>query len=334
MPEPGARNLITDVAGVTVGNATDEGAQTGVSVLRCAEQFVAAVDARGGAPGTRETNVLQSENLVGRADAIVLAGGSVFGLAAADGVACALSAANIGLRMADSGPAIPIVPAAVLHDLGNEGDKAWGENPPYRELGAQALAAAAVDFQLGAVGAGRGAMAGAVIGGLGSASVVLDNGVQVGALVGANPAGSVLMPDGDAFYAWPWEHGKEFGGRKPPVDRDIASPFAAYSRFAARPKAGANTIIAVVATSADLGGPEAKRIAIMAHDGIARAVRPAHTPFDGDVIFAVATAKQKLPASGDFMRPLAIAEIGGAAGDCVARAIARAVYCARSRRKV
>lgn len=325
MTKPGARNLITDIPGLTVGNATDETVQTGVTVLRCAQAFTSAVDVRGGAPGVRETDTLAPENLVGATDAIVLTGGSVFGLAAADGVANALSAAGVGLKLAEKSPSIPIVPAAVLHDLGNEGDKNWGATPPYRRLGEEAVAAAGPNFALGSVGAGRGAVAGVIKGGLGSASIVLDGGVVVGALVAANPAGSVYMPDGKTFYAWPWEIGEEFGGRKPPQERDTADPFPEHSRMGARLKAGANTTIAIVATSADLTQVEAKRVAMMAHDGLARAVRPAHTPFDGDIVFSVAASRDTLPASG-MMRHAAVAAIGAAAGDCLARAIARAVY--------
>ncbi len=327
MPTPGKRNLITDVPGLTVGNATDEVVKTGVTVLRCADSFVSAVDIRGGAPGGRETDVLSSENLVGRSDAIVLTGGSVFGLGAADSVATTLSQLGTGLKIADTGPAIPIVPAGVLHDLGNDGDKNWGDTPPYPALGKAACLGAAADFSLGPVGAGRGAMAGLVPGGIGSASIVLDSGVTVGALVAANPVGSVFMPDGQSFYAWPWEIDDEFGGRVPPTGKDNVAPLPDLSRLGHRLKAGANTTIAIVATSADLSNVEAKRMAIMAHDGIARAVRPAHTPFDGDTVFAVATAKDKINADAQTMqRAISIAEIGAAAADCLARAIARAVF--------
>ena len=325
MLKPGALNLITDVEGLTVGNATDEKVQTGVSVLRCAQAFVSAVDVRGGAPGVRETDTLAPENLVGRSDAIVLTGGSVFGLAAADGVASALSQDNVGLRIGEKGPAIPVVPAAVLHDLANDGDKNWGEEPPYRALGAAAVKNASDKFDLGAVGAGRGAMAGSLKGGLGSASIVLDQGITVGALVAANPVGSVVTDDGKTFYAWPWEHDGEFGGQQPPTAKDGCDPFPAHSRLNKKPQAGANTTIAIVATNADLTNVEAKRVAMMAHDGIARAVRPAHTPFDGDIVFAVATAAQSAPAD-PLARASMTARIGAAAGDCLARAIARAVY--------
>ncbi len=326
MPKPGAHNLITDIAGLTVGNATDEKIKTGVTVLRCREPFVAAVDVRGGAPGVRETDTLAPENLVGRVDAIVLTGGSVFGLAAADGVANALSHSGVGLKLSDAGPAIPIVPAAVLHDLGNDGDKNWGAMSPYNKLGGQALAAASETFTLGSVGAGRGAMAGTVKGGLGSASMVLNDGVMVGALVTANPVGSVFMPDGKTFYAWPWEQDGEFGARPVPQERDCVGPIPPLSRLAQTTKPGANTTIAIVATSAALTGVEAKRIAMMAHDGIARAVRPAHTPLDGDIVFAISSGAQPIPDGADAFRPMMLAEIGAAAADCLARATARAVY--------
>ncbi len=326
MSKPGAHNLITDIAGLTVGNATDEKVKTGVTVLRCREPFVGAVDVRGGAPGVRETDTLAPENLVGRVDAVVLTGGSVFGLGAADGVANALSQSDVGLKLSGAGPAIPIVPAAVLHDLGNDGDKSWGAAPPYNQLGEQALAAASDAFALGSVGAGRGAMAGTVKGGLGSASMVLNDGVIVGALVAANPVGSVFMPDGKTFYAWPWEQEGEFGDRPLPRERDCVGPIPAFSRLAQHSKPGANTTIAIVATSAALTGVEAKRIAMMAHDGIARAVRPAHTPLDGDIVFAISTSAHPAHDGGDEFRPMAVAAIGAAAADCLARATARAVY--------
>ncbi|MEO1136977.1 MAG: P1 family peptidase [Pseudomonadota bacterium] len=323
---PGPRNLITDVKGITVGNAVDNKAGTGVTVLRCAGPFVSAVDVRGGAPGTRETDVLCPENLVGRTDAIVLTGGSVFGLAAADGAAQALSASGVGLRLSDKGPTIPIVPAAVLHDLANDGDKDWGDNPPYHSLGKEAVGNAGEDFRLGAVGAGRGAMAGARKGGLGSTSFVLEDGVVVGALAAANPVGSAYMADGKTFHAWAYEQNGEFGGQPPPVDRESADPFPEHSRLHMKPQAGENTTIAIVATNADLTPVEAKRVAMMAHDGIARAVRPAHTAFDGDIVFAVATAEKPLPSEPLPLRHGYVARIGAAASDCLTRAIARAVY--------
>ncbi|MEZ5893100.1 MAG: P1 family peptidase [Parvularculaceae bacterium] len=323
---PGPRNLITDIKGISVGHATDEKVKTGVTVLRCASAFVCAADVRGGAPGTREIDVLSTENLVGKADAIVLTGGSVFGLAAADGAAVALSSANVGLTLSGKGPAIPIVPAAVLHDLGNDGDKNWGDEPPYRALGVKAVKSASADFKLGSHGAGRGAMAGIVKGGLGSASLQLENGIIVGALVAANPVGSVFTADGKTFHAWAYEIGGEFGNGAPPSQRESAEPIPPLSRLNKNPKPGENTTLAIVAVNADLTGVEAKRMAMMAHDGIARAVRPAHTGFDGDIVFAVATGEKALPGGDAFIRQGMVARIAAAASDCLTRAIARAVY--------
>jgi L-aminopeptidase/D-esterase-like protein len=328
---PGARNLITDIAGLKVGHATDENARTGVTALLCAAGWVASVDVRGGGPGTRETDALASENLVGRAHALVLAGGSVFGLAAADGVAASLSMQGIGLQWRRQSPAIPIVPGAVLHDLGNGGDKNWGLAPPYRELGIRAVAAAAPDFALGSVGAGRGAMAGLLKGGIGSASVDLHDGLIVGALVAVNSVGSPLMPDGKTYWAWAFELGQEFGGGGPPQHAmDLSDPAPEESRLLAigRLTQGANTTLAVVACSADLNTAECKRVAMMAQDGIARSLRPAHTPFDGDTVFALASGE--LALENKPLRAAQIGRIGSAAADCLARAIARGVHEART----
>ncbi len=323
---PGPTNTIIDVAGILVGHAEDAHAGTGVTVLLHPGCVAAGVDARGGAPGTRETDALAAENLVGRADAIVLAGGSVFGLAAADAVAAALSAQRIGLRIAAHGPAIPIVPAAVLHDLGHGGSKDWGPTPPYRRLGGEALAATGPACPLGRVGAGRGARAGLETGGIGSASADLGDGLIVGAIVAANPVGAVRLSDG-TFLAWPWEHAGEFGGQRPGHAARAPDPLA-DGRLGAlgRLHAGANTVIAAVATTAALTPAECRRVAIMAHDGIARAVTPAHTPYDGDVVFAIAMGGVH---SGPD-RAFAVARIGDAAAACLARAIARAVWEARA----
>lgn len=327
---PGPRNLITDVPGLAVGHATDERVRSGATVLVCGGDWPAAVDIRGGGPGTRETDALSPENLVGRAHALVLAGGSVFGLAAADGVTTALSSRGIGLTLRPGSPAIPIVPAAVLHDLGNGGDKAWGLAPPYRELGGSALDAAGADFALGSVGAGRGAMAGLVKGGIGSASLELGGGLVVGVLVALNSIGSALMPDGRTYWAWPYELDDEFGGARPPAGRiDVSDPAPDQSRLLAlgRLQAGTNTTLGVVASSADLSTVECKRVAMMAQDGIARGVRPAHTPFDGDTVFAVANGVVALGQGQQ--RAARIARLGSAAADCMARAIARAVHHSR-----
>jgi L-aminopeptidase/D-esterase-like protein len=326
---PGPKNLITDVAGLKVGHATNEAVRTGVTALLCESGWTAAVDVRGGGPGTRETDVLALENLVGRAHAVVLAGGSVFGLAAADGVTAALSAQGTGLQLRPGSPAIPIVPCAVLHDLSNGGDKNWGLSPPYRELGLSAAGAAQSDFALGSCGAGRGALAGMRKGGIGSASLDCHAGLVVGALVAVNSVGSVLMPDGKTYWAWPFELEKEFGGSGAPHSAmDLSDPAPDEARLLAigRLRPGANTTIAVVACNADLSSAECKRVAMMAHDGIARAVRPAHTPFDGDTIFALAGAELALDPS--LLRAAQIGRIGSAAADCLARAIARAAHFA------
>lgn len=323
---PGPRNLITDIAGLTVGHATDDHAGTGVTVLLCAEPWVAAVDVRGGGPGVRETETLNPENVVAGVHGIAFSGGSVFGLAAADGVVARLSSRGIGLRLRPDGHAIPIVPAAVLHDLSNPGDKQWGETPPYRALGMDAVDAALADFALGSVGAGRGAMVGYEKGGIGSVSLECGDGLVVGALVAANAVGSARMPDGRAFWAWPFEVDGEYGGITPDPSARAIDPAPDETRLASldRLQAGANTTLAVVATNADLDKGEAKRFAMMAQDGLSRAVRPAHTPFDGDLVFALASGA--VPMGRDSARAAKIARLGSAAADCVARAIARAVH--------
>jgi L-aminopeptidase/D-esterase-like protein len=328
---PGPLNLITDVAGLSVGQATDEAAGTGVTVLLCPEAVAAAADVRGGGPGVRETATLEPETFVDACHAVVLTGGSVFGLAAADGVVAALSEMGVGLRLRPEAKALPIVPAAVLHDLHNPGDKDWGLDPPYRRLGMEAAAAAGSMFALGAHGAGRGAMAGVLKGGIGSASLDLGAGLMAGALIASNPVGSVVMGDGETFWAWPFEIDGEFGGRRPPLEL-VASvdPFPDFGRLrsAGVLVPGANTTIGAVATSARLTPAECKRLAMMAQDGLARAIRPAHTPFDGDTLFAIATGAVELSASEP--RAMQIARIGSALADCVARAVARGVWAARS----
>jgi L-aminopeptidase/D-esterase-like protein len=326
MLRPGPRNLITDVPGLTVGHATDPVAQSGVTTLLCESAWVASVDIGGGGPGVRETETLAPANVVAGVHGIVLSGGSVFGLAAADGVVTRLAARGVGMRLRPDGHAIPIIPGAVLHDLSNEGRKDWGEDPPYRALGAQSVDAATEDFALGSVGAGRGARAGHLKGGIGSTSLVIGEGLVVGALVAANAVGSALMPDGETYWAWPFEIDGEFGGRLPKGPAGAIDPAPDESRLASlgRLTAGANTTLAVVATNADLTKSEAQRVAMMAQDGIARAVRPAHTPFDGDLVFALASGAIALPQDGS--RWQVISRIGSAAADCLARAIARAVH--------
>ncbi len=326
--KPGPRNLITDVPGIAVGHATDETVRTGVTVILPEGLTTAAVDVRGGGPATRETELLGSDKLIGGLHALVFAGGSVFGLGAADGVAAALSAQSRGLRLQEGSPAIPLVPAACLHDLGNGGDKGWGEDPPYRQLGKQALDAVATDFALGAVGAGRGAMAGRRKGGIGSASLDLGGGLIVGALAAVNCLGGVTMPGSEVYWAWPLEVDSEFGGKRPGGQETALDPFPDESRLGGdgRLELGTNTTLAVVACSARLSSGEVQRIAMMAQDGMARAIRPSHTPFDGDIVFALAT--DQIALADGMARQRDIARIGSTAADCLARAIARGVYAA------
>jgi L-aminopeptidase/D-esterase-like protein len=326
---PGPRNLLTDVPGLTVGNATDEAAKTGVTVVRFPGGWTAAVDVRGGGPGVRETAALSPENGYAQLHALTFSGGSVFGLGAADAVTSALSQAGEGFLVRPETPRVPIVAGAVLYDLANGGDKAWGLDPPYQRLGREAFEAAGEAFDLGAVGAGRGAKAGVTQGGLGSVSLALGDGLVVGALAAVNPVGSVFMPDGETFWAWPFEIDGEFGGRVPTGPAGAVEPMPDDSRLAGlgRLTPGANTTLAVVAVNADLTPGECLRLAIMAQDGLSRAIRPAHTPFDGDVVFAAASGAVSLGEEGRQQR---LARLGSAAGDCLARAIARGVYEARS----
>ncbi|MXN53602.1 peptidase T4 [Shinella sp. AETb1-6] len=318
---PGPKNRITDVAGLMVGNATDHALRSGVTVVLCEEPAIAAVQVLGGAPGTRETDLLEPHNTVQTVDAVVLSGGSAFGLDAASGVQAGLREAGRGFAV---GPHhIPIVPAAILFDLMNGGDKDWGRYPPYRELGYAALAAAAEDFETGSTGAGTGALTATFKGGLGSASSVLDNGFTVGALVAVNALGSATVGDSRHFWAAPFEEDGEFGGLglPAPFPPEARLPRTKMSR---NPTGTENTTIAVIATDAILTKAEAKRLAIAAHDGFTRALWPAHTPFDGDLVFALATGRSgRTPAPEDFV------ELGAAAASTMARAIARGVHDAK-----
>jgi len=293
--------------------------RTGVTVVLPERPALAGVDVRGGAPGTRETELLDPVHRVDRVDAIVLAGGSVFGLDAAGAIVPWL--AKQGRGVAVGGMVAPIVPAAILFDLNNGGDKAWGDAPPYRDLGLRAARAAGPDFALGNAGAGLGARAGRLKGGLGSASVVTGDGLQVGAVIAANPVGSVVMPGQATLWSWAMEQGEEMGGQPLP-EAGIADALD----LAAEGRIGGHTTIGVVATNLRLDKADARRIAIMAQDGLARAIRPVHTPFDGDTIFVLSTGSFGAPHPD----PLALARLGSIAADCVARAIGRAVYEAAS----
>ena len=311
----GARNTISDVAGLVVGNAEDARLRSGCTVLLGERPFVAGVSVMGGAPGTRETDLLAPERLVQEVDALVLSGGSAFGLDACSGVADGLRAMGRGFAVGDQ--RVPIVPGAILFDLLNGGDKTWVRNP-YYDLGAAALQAAAVDFALGTAGAGYGAMTGRWKGGLGSASVVLDSGVTVAALVAVNALGSVTVGEGRQFWAAPFEMAGEFGGLG-------VSGEAFVAEVVPGKRLGEATTIAVVATDAVLTKAQATRMAVAAQDGMARAIVPSHSLLDGDLVFAAATGARVL---GDRLRDEF--QIGHAAAVCLARAIARAVYLAQA----
>ncbi len=310
MFEKGAKNLITDVAGLYVGHAQDDVIKTGVTVLTAERPFVAGVHIMGGAPGTRETALLSPERLVQEVDALVLSGGSAFGLDAASGAMDGLRAAGRGFAVGDQ--KVPIVPAAILFDLINGGDKAWSHNP-YAALGRAAFEAASPDFALGTVGAGTGALTADLKGGLGAASVTFD-GITVGALVAVNALGRVTMGDGPQFWAAPFEMDIEFGGLGTGAFDPSARPLVKGHRDGA-------TTIAIVATDAALNQSQATRMATAAHDGMARAIYPAHTPMDGDLVFAAATGARPLrdPLTDTL-------HLGNAAALCLSRAIARAIY--------
>jgi len=318
--KPGPRNLITDVAGLRVGNADDTALKSGATVLVGDEPFIASVDIMGGAPGTRETELLDPQRTVETIDALVLSGGSAFGLDAPSGVSDGLRAIGRGFQL---GPAlIPIVPGAIIFDLLNGGDKSWQENP-YRALGFDALTNAKPDFKLGSHGAGKGAVTGNLKGGLGSASLVMPCGTTVGALVVANPIGNVVTSNG-LFHAAPFEIDDEFGGLGPDPKAQGCHPHRSLKIEKMMERAAgadttpmANTTIAIVATDAILSKTQCKRMAVMAQDGLGRAIVPAHSPMDGDLIFAASTGKHATPE---------LADLGHAAAMCLSRAIARAVW--------
>lgn len=318
---PGPRNLITDVPGLKVGQAQDERVRTGVTVILPDDRAVCAVDVRGGGPGTRETDALEPHMLVDAVDAVVLSGGSMYGLGAGDGVAAWLGAQGRGYPVSTQPglPRAPIVPAAILFDLGNGGDKAWGEDPPYRRLGIEAAKAAGLDFRLGVAGAGYGAKAGRLKGGTGSASIVTHDGITVGAVAGVNSFGSVVGGDGLTFWASPYEIDGEFGGRSP---AGLPIPADDWGLAKLNPGVRENTTIACVATDVALTKPQARRVAIMAQAGFAMAIRPINTPFDGDIVFAMSTGKRPIGDAPERM----VARIGALAADCLARAVARGVY--------
>lgn len=324
--QPGPKNLITDVPGILVGNAQDATLKSGATVLTSAQPLTASVNVMGGAPGSRETDLLAPDKSVAQIDALVLSGGSAFGLDACSGVMDGLRAQNKGFRVGSA--TIPLVPGAIIFDLLNGGDKAWTENP-YRSLGKAALDAAATDFDIGSVGAGTGAMTAMIKGGLGSASLTLEDGITVGALVAANPMGCVTTPGQRHFWAAPFEINAEFGGLGPDPNAGLGRQFESrklermLTLASPLPDERLNTTIAIVATDAALTKAQCQRLATAAHDGIGRAILPAHSPSDGDLVFAASTGAHALTQpERDLGR------IGHAAALCLSRAIARGIFAA------
>ncbi|MCP4630288.1 MAG: P1 family peptidase [bacterium] len=323
MAKPGKHNSLTDVDGLLVGNYTDLKAASGVTVVVCPQGAVAGVEVRGSAPATRETDLLAPHNLVEKAQAVVLSGGSVFGLSAADGVTRWLAEEGYGFPL-DPGYVVPIAPAASLYDLGRGREYI----PPISAEWGRLACEGADDYAIesGCFGAGTGALSFTIKGGLGTASIKLDSGITVAALVANNSIYSVINSGTGRPWEIELEIGDEFGDqgkrsvRLPPKPEPELEP-------------GKNTTIGVVATDAELTKPQAQKISQMAHDGMARAIRPAHTMFDGDTLFCLATGKRKLPETpGTFISPWAqsLVEVGHAAADCVSRAIIHSVLSART----
>ncbi len=308
------RNLITDIDGVSVGHCTDIDLGSGVTVVLFDSPAIASGTVMGGAPGGRDTALLDPSMSVGTVDALVLSGGSAFGLDAAGGVQAGLRDIGRGLQVGTT--RVPIVPQAILMDLLNGGNKDWGLHSPYRDMGYQAFAAAAEgDFPLGSVGAGTGATTATVKGGLGSASAVSQAGHRIAALVAVNALGTPTIGDGPHFWAAPFEENNEFGGLGMPA---VIAPADRAMRLK-----GVNitaTTIGVVVTDAVLTKAEAHRLSIMAQDGLARALLPAHLPFDGDTVFAASTGARPMTGMIDFL------ELCHLATTVMARAIARGIH--------
>jgi L-aminopeptidase/D-esterase-like protein len=313
------KNLLTDIAGVRVGHADDPKLASGVTAIIFDRPAIAAIDVRGGAPGTREEPLLRPESMVETIDGIALSGGSALGLDAAGGVQAWLAEQGRGLKIHDA--VIPIVPGAICFDLLNGGNKRWGRFPPYRDLGYEAAAAASDEFALGSVGGGMGATTATFKGGLGSASAKTATGVSVAALAVVNAVGSVTVGDGPWFWAAPFEVDGEYGGRGLP---SAFTPDMLAARIKGGPAAtaGENTTIAAVVTDAILTKAQAKRLAMIAQTGMARAIYPVHAPTDGDTVFAAATCEKSIdPVFG-------LTELGMVAANALARAIARGVFTA------
>lgn len=315
MPSPGPLNALTDVPGITVGNAHDTALRSGVTVIRLGAGMPCTADVGGGGPVTRETTSVAPDTTLRVAHAVVFSGGSVYGLGAGDAVTHALGVEGVGNMPVPGTPVVPVVPGAAIYDLDNGGAKI-GAVTPYPDLARQALAACATTFAVGSAGAGHGAVAGTWRGGLGTASIDLGDGLIVGALAVVNPVGSAVMPGGQCLWAWPFEIGGEYGGRRPAPDAppvcDLPADLKGSGTLA--------TTLVLVAVSVPVERVALKRIAAMAQDGLARAIRPIHAPFDGDTLLAVCPEGD---AVIDHNRTLVL---GAAAGDVVARAIARGVW--------
>lgn len=313
------RNLLTDIAGVRVGHADDPSLASGVTAIIFDRPVVAAIDVRGGGPGTREESLLEPQSVVDAIDGIALSGGSALGLDAAGGVQAWLAEQGRGFKVREA--VVPIVPGAICFDLLNGGNKAWGRFPPYRDLGFAAAAAADDDFPLGSVGAGMGANTANLKGGVGSASAKTSSGVSVAALAVVNAVGSVTVGDGPWFWAAPFEVDGEYGGRgmPPSFTPDMLDLRLKGGRT---PSAAENTTLVLVVTNAVLTKSQAKRLAMIAQTGMARAIYPVHAPLDGDVVFAAATGEKPIDPLFE------LTEIGMVAANTVSRAIARGVYAA------
>ena len=307
------RNAITDVAGLKVGHAEDRRIASGVTAVLFDEPCIASAAIGGGAPGLRDAAQLEPGMTVERIDALVLSGGSAFGLDAMGGVQAFLRGQGKGFKVGTAN--VPIVPGAILFDLLNGGDKGWGQAPVYWHLGHRAAWVAGLDVAQGSVGAGLGATTANLKGGLGTASTKSSGGYTIGALVAVNALGSATVGNGPHFWAAPYERDGEFGGLGWPASMP---PDALTCRVKG---AAPSTTLAIVATDAALSKAAAKRFALMAQDGIGRALRPTHAALDGDIVFAVATGSvSRAPTSFDHV------EIGTLGGDCLARAVARAVF--------
>jgi L-aminopeptidase/D-esterase-like protein len=311
-----ARNLLTDVPGIRVGNAHDPRLASGVTVALFERPAVASVFVAGGAPAGRDLECLEPDRAVERVDAIVLSGGSGFGLDATTGVQAWLKERGRGIPVAAA--RVPMAPTAVLFDLLNGGNKDWGHFPPYRELAYAACEAAAEDFALGSAGGGYGATTVDLKGGLGSASATTPRGYRIGALACVNAIGSAVVDGGPHFWAAPFEHEGEFGGLGLPAPMP---PGPRRLRWKGQQQPA--TTLCLVATDAALTKAEAKRLAIMAQGGLAKALSVSHAPMDGDVVFAVSTLAR--PAEGGLDL---LTELGAIASDCLARAVARGVHAA------